>query len=390
MSNLRVLKMNAHFMTKKLFKAILHDQSVEFLKFIPKSNLHNLCLISSTHKPIGSSCPSSNCKFSQQDRHVNSKTDGNDMQNCLLNFICSKNSSDDMLTVIDMTYGDGHHTNLILENIENVKVICLDRDKASFEKAQRLSETNSRVVPIHGKFSELPKVLKSMNYKFNSIDAILLDVGISDTQVSSSRGFTPNSNTALDMRMDQYGISASQVLAGIEEISLARVLKVYGEEKFSKKLACSIIETRYTFRKLERTVDLNDLVSAVIGQDFRVDSRTGRTEHVAQKVYNGLRRFVNNELNELNYAMIIAEKYLKPNGLVVTQCHSIVEDRIVKRHLTGNVVENSANDLALKFVNHNLSHSTKDLTHLTYSPWNLLSKTIARDSDKKLRVAMKK
>lgn len=344
----------------------------------------------SVQKPSEVLFSSLNPIFRKHVRNSTSKTDRNDMKDSILNFICSKDPTDDVMSIIDMTYGDGLHTKLILENIGNVQVICLDRDKESFGKAQKLSESDSRVVPFHGKFSDLPKFLKNKDFKFDSIDAILLDVGISDSQVASARGFTPNSNAALDMRMDQQGITASQVLSGIEEISLAKVLKVYGEEKFSKKLASSIIETRYTFRKLERTNDLNDLVSAVIGQSVRIDSRTNKTEHVAQKVYNGLRRFVNNELNELNYAMIMAEKYLKPNGVVVTQCHSIVEDKIVKRHLTGNVIENCANDLALKFVNHNLTVNTKDLAHLTYSPWSLLNKTISRNSDRKLRVAMKK
>ncbi|KAI5747305.1 hypothetical protein M8J77_013272 [Diaphorina citri] len=300
------------------------------------------------------------------------------------------NDSSDDVTMIDMTYGDGNHTRLILENIGNVKVICLDRDKESFEKAKTLAANDPRLVPVYGKFSDLPNILKNMNNNFNSIDGIIMDVGISDSQANSTRGFKPDSNSLLDMRMSQEGITGYQVLSAIDEVSLAKILKTYGEEKRSRQIARAIIETRYTFKKLERTRDLNELVASVVGTEVRVDPRKHGSEHVAQKVYNGLRRFVNNELNELNYAMIIAEKYLKPEGLLLTKCNSIVEDKIVKRHLTGNVIEHCANDLALKFVNHNLTVNPLDMSSLTTSPWTILDKIIPSDSDLKLRVAMKK
>ncbi|KAL1461097.1 hypothetical protein WDU94_013028 [Cyamophila willieti] len=313
------------------------------------------------------------------------------LKDYIVNFLCTRDQSDNKneITLIDFTFGDGNSTKAILENLEKVKIICLDRDAEAFEKAKKLAERDPRVIPVHGKFSDLPNVLKSMNYLFNSIDGIIIDVGISNTQMSSKRGFTPEVDSVLDMRMDSTGITGYQVLNAIDEVSLARVLKTYGEEKRAKKIARAIIETRYTFKKLEKTEDLNELVAVVVGTNVRIDPYRQTREHIAQKVYNGLRRFVNNELNELNYAMVIAEKYLKPHGIVVTQCHSIVEDKIVKRHLTGNVIENCANDLALKFINHNLSVDTEEMIDLTASPWSMLEKSIASDSNVKLRVAMK-
>lgn len=383
--------MNSNTLWKPFYKYafLSKKQKLQFISTL-KNNFHHLVQAKSIDKS------KYNCFFklkkSEVKKDVRTITSHThtDAVNSLLNYLCTRDQSDAAVTIIDMTYGDGYHTKLILENIENVKLLCLDRDKESFKKAQTLGASDPRIIPVHGKFSDLPLVLSSMEYKFNSIDAIILDVGVSDSQTNSARGFTPNSNAILDMRMDEEGIAAHQVLSAIEEVSLAKVLKIYGEEKHSKQIARSIIETRYTLRKLERTCDLNELIAPVLGADVRIDAHRNTSEHVAQKVYNGLRRFVNNELNELNYAMIIAEKYLKQHGIVVTKCNSIVEDKIVKRHLTGNVVENCANDLSLKFVNHNLTMNTKDLSHLTYSPWSILSKNIASDSDLKLRVAMKK
>uniref|UniRef100_A0A8D8XZY1 Probable methyltransferase-like protein 15 homolog n=1 Tax=Cacopsylla melanoneura TaxID=428564 RepID=A0A8D8XZY1_9HEMI len=361
---------------------------------IQSNHFHNITSVKIPKKCIGGSY-SIKCNLLTPHpifkSHVNQfaqVANSNVLKNNIVNFLCTRDHKDEM-TIIDFTFGDGNSTKDILENLEKVKVICLDRDAEAFEKAKELSEKDSRVIPVHGKFSDLPNVLKSMNYTFNSIDGILIDVGISNTQMGSKRGFTPEVNSILDMRLDSTGITGYQVLSAIDEVSLARVLKTYGEEKRAKKIARAIIETRYTFKKLEKTADLNDLVAAVVGTYVRVDAHRNTREHVAQKVYNGLRRFVNNELNELNYAMVIAEKYLKPHGIVVTQCHSIVEDKIVKRHLTGNVIENCANDLALKFINHNLTVDSEEMKDLTCSPWSMLEKSIATDSHVKLRVAMK-
>ncbi|XP_008474158.1 probable methyltransferase-like protein 15 homolog [Diaphorina citri] len=386
--------MGTHFY-RTFYKQDILNQTMtsKFLSNVLKNNLHGSQMFESLYKSTDGSIPTLLRKLNPVFRsHVNTyscETNDNVVKGSILKFLCSQDSSDDV-TMIDMTYGDGNHTRLILENIGNVKVICLDRDKESFEKAKTLAANDPRLVPVYGKFSDLPNILKNMNNNFNSIDGIIMDVGISDSQANSTRGFKPDSNSLLDMRMSQEGITGYQVLSAIDEVSLAKILKTYGEEKRSRQIARAIIETRYTFKKLERTRDLNELVASVVGTEVRVDPRKHGSEHVAQKVYNGLRRFVNNELNELNYAMIIAEKYLKPEGLLLTKCNSIVEDKIVKRHLTGNVIEHCANDLALKFVNHNLTVNPLDMSSLTSSPWTILDKIIPSDSDLKLRVAMKK
>lgn len=308
----------------------------------------------------------------------------------LLSSFCNQKSDGQLKTLVDLTFGDGKHTKFLLENIGPVNIICLDRDPESYENARALSEKDKRVIPARGKFSDLPKILADLNYKFNSIDGMMLDCGISEGQAKSIRGFSIDSNSVLDMRMDMDGITAYDVLYSIDEYNLGKILKVYGEEKYSKKIARALIETRYTFKKVKTTSDLNELVSAVIGTDVRHDFQREEAQPVAQKVLNGLRRFVNNELNEINYAMIFAEKYLKPSGILVTSCNSIVEDKIIKRHLTGNVVENCANDMSLRFVSHNLTLDSEEMSHFTFSPWTMLTKVIPKNTDLKLRVAKKK
>lgn len=106
-------------------------------------------------------------------------------------------------TILDMTFGGGGHSRRILEKSPKVKLLCLDRDPKAFFYAEELSkEYPCRVFPMLGKFSDLPKLLKSKNIMQNSIDGILFDFGCSSMQFDEGiRGFSVSKNGPLDMRM---------------------------------------------------------------------------------------------------------------------------------------------------------------------------------------------
>ncbi|CAG9854783.1 unnamed protein product [Phyllotreta striolata] len=259
-------------------------------------------------------------------------------------------------TCLDMTFGAGGHSRKLLQKCPDIKLLALDRDPIAHQHAQNLCEEYpNRVVPMLGRFSELNELLKAKGIGPNSIDCILLDLGCSSMQFDNGeRGFSISCNGPLDMRMDGNRLpdsyTAADVLAKATEEDLYKIIKVYGEEKQARKIARAIIEARYLFKPLTTTEELADLVRSVCDEEYRLD-KLQRKSHVATKTFQALRIFVNNELNEINYALVLAHYYLKIGGRIVSISFHSLEDTIVKRHLTGNVLENTANALPLKYNN---------------------------------------
>lgn len=292
---------------------------------------------------------------------------------------------------IDMTFGAGGHSERILESAPDIRLFVLDRDPVSYSIAKRLAvKFPGQVEPLLGKFSELPVLLRSRGIRHNSIDGILFDFGCSSMQFDvAERGFSVSKNGPLDMRMDGDRFpeepTAADVLAKVDEEDLVKILKMYGEEKQAKKIARAVIESRYMFKKLETTSELGDLVASVCVDEERLD-KLQRHAHCATKTFQALRIFVNNELNELNFGMIIAETYLKVGGRLVTLTFHSLEDRIVKRHLLGNVIDNAINPLPLKYTNSSLWYDRNEVDSLLHSNWKLMHKHVLTPSVEEVTV----
>ncbi|CAL7948580.1 unnamed protein product [Xylocopa violacea] len=178
--------------------------------------------------------------------------------------------------IVDMTFGAGGHSIKILESSPDVKIFALDRDPLAHQYAQDLSEKYpGQIIPLLGRFSELPQLFCKHKINIKSIDGFLFDFGCSSMQFDiAERGFATSKNGPLDMRMDGFRCpsepTAAEVLEKISEIDLVHILKVYGEEKQAKKIARAIIDARYTFRSLKTTQELAELVETVITEK-RVD-----------------------------------------------------------------------------------------------------------------------
>ncbi|CAK9814376.1 Probable methyltransferase-like protein 15 homolog [Anthophora quadrimaculata] len=281
---------------------------------------------------------------------------------------------------VDMTFGAGGHSIKILESSPDVKIFALDRDPVAYKHAQSLAEQYpGQVIPLLGRFSELPQLLCEHKVKMNSIDGFLFDFGCSSMQLDTGeRGFSISKNGPLDMRMDGFRCAseptAAEVLEYISEIDLVHILKVYGEEKYAKKIARSIINARYAFRNLKSTQELAQLVESVVS-DKRFD-KLGRHSHCATKTFQALRIFVNNELNEINYGIVIAATYLKINGCLVTISFHSLEDTIVKRHMSANITETVANEIPLKYSNYGKYYSQTEMEEFNRIPWKMLHKHV--------------
>lgn len=160
-----------------------------------------------------------------------------------------------------------------------------------------------------------------------------------------------------------------------------------------------MVEARYLFKQLTTTQDLADLVESVCSDEIRTDLLQ-RKSHVATKTFQALRIFVNNELNEINYGMILAHRYLKIGGRMVTITFHSLEDTIVKRHLLGNIIENTANPMPLKYCTPSFGVDEKIMKEILDPKWKMLHKHVIvprfeeveenpRSRSAKLRAAIK-
>lgn len=307
-------------------------------------------------------------------------------------------------TYIDMTFGAGGHTRRILRSAPDINVIVLDRDPDALHYAHRLAdEYPNQVTPLLGRFSDLPELLTSINVPSASIDGILFDFGCSSMQFDrGDRGFSINKNGPLDMRMDRNPNTptAADVIAKINEIDLYRIIKVYGEEKKAKKIARAICDVRYSFKRIETTRELANIVASCFKEYYHMDS-LDRPMHNATKTFQAIRIFVNNELNEIDHGIHVAEKYLKPNGRLVTLTFHSLEDTIVKRHIHGHVIGGKVNTLPLKYISQFMATDKEILDEMMDSKWQSLYKHVLtpsydeielnpRSRSAKLRAAIKK
>lgn len=291
---------------------------------------------------------------------------------------------------VDMTFGAGGHATKLLEHSPDIKIFALDRDPLAYECAKNLSQKYpGQVVPLLGKFSELPQLLKQYDIRENSIDGFLFDFGCSSMQFDiANRGFSLSKDGPLDMRMDGFRfpeqITAADVLERATEEDLVRIIKVYGEEKRAKKIVRAIIDARYMCKKLETTKELAQLIESTLGE-IRKDS-LGRFSHSATKTFQALRIFVNNELNEINYGILLAQTYLKLSGRLITISFHSLEDTIVKRHISGNITDNLANTVALKYAHHGKVFEKNEFESLTAIPWKMMHKHVLTPTAEEIQI----
>lgn len=281
--------------------------------------------------------------------------------------------------IIDMTFGSGGHCKQLLKTFPSSKIFALDRDPVAYEECRKLAEKNfGRVFPLLGKFSDLPELLERYEIGAKSVDLFLFEFGPSQMQLENeSRGFSPLASGALDMRMNGSGdstdLTAADILEAIDELDLTRILRIYGNEKKARQISRAIIESRSSLR-INTTDDLVQLLESIVGS-FSVDQKTVHY-HSAYKTFQALRMFVNNELNEINHAILLAQIYLKERGQLVTISQNRLEDMIVKQHLTGRINDNPDNKLHLKYSNCAKTYPDTLLQKIVTPKWKMTHKHV--------------
>jgi 16S rRNA (cytosine1402-N4)-methyltransferase len=226
---------------------------------------------------------------------------------------------------VDATFGAGGYSRTILDTT-GARVIGIDRDRsavtAGFDLVDR---SDGRLTLVEDRFSNLAEICAAQGV--DAVDGVVMDVGVSSMQLDEAgRGFSFRFDGPLDMRMGQSGPTAADVIARASEAELADIIYLFGEERHSRAVARAIVAARKD-AAVATTRALADIVARV------VRSKPGDI-HPATRTFQGLRIFVNEELDELQTALEAAERVLKPGGrLAVVSFHSL-EDRIVKNFLS--------------------------------------------------------
>jgi 16S rRNA (cytosine1402-N4)-methyltransferase len=224
-------------------------------------------------------------------------------------------------TYVDATFGAGGYSRAILA-VSGTRVIAIDRDRSAVAGGFDLVDgSEGRLTLVEDRFSNLAEVCASEGV--TSVDGVVMDVGVSSMQLDeAARGFSFRLDGPLDMRMGQAGPTAADVVAKASEAELADIIYLFGEERHSRGVARAIVAARKD-AAITTTRALADIVARV------VRGKPGEI-HPATRTFQGLRIFVNEELDELQTALEAAERVLKPGGrLAVVSFHSL-EDRIVK------------------------------------------------------------
>ena len=224
---------------------------------------------------------------------------------------------------VDATVGDGGHARAILENIApNGKLIAVDRDVDSVVRAKsNLKEFENRVLFVNDSFGNILKIVEEGG--FNRIKGILFDFGMSTNQLENSgRGFSFQRDEVLDMRYDiKTQVTAEDVLNNYSEAELVRIFKEFGEEPKALKTAAAIIKARGE-KRIKTTGELVRIIEKII-------KRRGKI-HPATKIFQALRIEVNQELMEIERALVDVPKVLPNGGRAAFISFHSLEDRLIK------------------------------------------------------------
>ncbi|HCL39904.1 16S rRNA (cytosine(1402)-N(4))-methyltransferase [Halopseudomonas pachastrellae] len=228
---------------------------------------------------------------------------------------------------IDGTFGRGGHSRALLAQLgPEGRLIAFDKDPEAIRVGDQLAAEDGRFVVVQRSFAEMAEELRARGLA-GQVQGVLLDLGVSSPQLDDpTRGFSFLNDGPLDMRMNpSAGQSAADWINSASEADIATVLKEYGEERFAKRMARAVV-TRRAEQPFTRTADL----AAVIKE---ANPAWEKGKHPATRAFQGIRIFINRELDDLADGLRAALDVLAPGGrMAVISFHSL-EDRMVKQYM---------------------------------------------------------
>lgn len=228
---------------------------------------------------------------------------------------------------IDGTFGRGGHSRAILAQLSpEGRLIGFDKDPEAIRVGNQLAAEDGRFVVVQRSFAEMADELESRGL-LGQVDGVLLDLGVSSPQLDDpGRGFSFLNDGPLDMRMNPAaGQSAADWINSADEADIATVLYEYGEERFSRRMARAIVARRAE-QPFTTTADLAEVIK-------QANPAWEKHKHPATRAFQGIRIFINRELEDLAEGLQAALAVLAPGGrLAVISFHSL-EDRQVKQFM---------------------------------------------------------
>ena len=232
----------------------------------------------------------------------------------------------------DATLGFAGHSSEILNRLSSKgKLIASDVDRDAFEFSRKkfINETRASVYNFNYSFIDVIAKIESIEY----FDGVLADLGVSSFQLDNpDSGFTYRSDAILDLRMDKTkSITAADVINTFSEEDLANIFYEFGEEKNSRKISKSIVEKRAA-KKIATTGQLVSIINDLVPQNFQ--------RKTLSRIFQALRIYVNDELENLKLFLKNSIKVLKNGGRIVVISYHSLEDRIVKEFFKSETIVN--------------------------------------------------
>ena len=235
--------------------------------------------------------------------------------------------------VCDCTLGGaGHSVHMAHRVAPDGLSIGIDQDDMALTAAAerfRREAPEAEFLPLKGNFGSLDDLL--VEAEVPGVDCFLFDLGVSSPQLDiPERGFSYHEDAFLDMRMDpgNHTLTAHEVINHYNEHDLARILRIYGDERHAKRIAREVVRRRQK-APIETTLQLVDVIKAAIPA---ADRRRGG--HPARKTFQALRIEVNQELDVLERGLRAAIRWANPGGRICVISYHSLEDRIVKHVFT--------------------------------------------------------
>ena len=222
----------------------------------------------------------------------------------------------------DCTLGEGGHSEVLLKNFPNLRIVGFERDSDILEIAKsRLSVFGDRVDFVNSNFSSIAEYFDDKTKP----DYILYDFGISSYHFDkSNKGFSFESEEPLNMSLDGEGLNAWHVINKYSQRELERVFREYGEENWAVHIAKIIVERRAK-EPVNNAKQLASIVLAAIPRKFHV-----KNIHPATRIFQGVRIEVNDELKSIEAGLKGGFNILNENGIIMAISFHSLEDRIVK------------------------------------------------------------
>ncbi|OHA16917.1 MAG: 16S rRNA (cytosine(1402)-N(4))-methyltransferase [Candidatus Taylorbacteria bacterium RIFCSPHIGHO2_02_FULL_45_28] len=232
-------------------------------------------------------------------------------------------------TYLDGTLGGAGHALMIAKSFEGkLTIIGLDRDpQAIFLANEALKGKAERIILENEDYRDLDKVLD--RHQIAGVDMMLLDLGVSSDELENSgKGFTFQKDEPLLMTMgdpSRYPFVARDIINNWAEEDIANVIFGYGEERFARRIARTLIAYRVK-KKIETSGELAEIVKSATPGFYK----RGTKIHPATKTFQALRIAVNDELNALREGLTKGYARLNPRGRMAIIAFHSLEDRIVK------------------------------------------------------------